>query len=265
MAASRQVPNQERPLITDNHRSLITFMKPIARITSIHRYPVKSMAGEELDSATLGWHGLDGDRRLAFVRQGVRVGFPFLTASKLPALITYRPLRPDGANPDVLPSLVRTPDGRELDLRGDELCAELSVAHGAPVELMQLDNGVFDDASVSLIASVTIAAVGDAAGSPLDPRRFRPNLLIETLDGVPYGEDRWVGRTIRFGDAEDGPAIVVCVRDVRCVMLNLDPDTAVSDPRVLKAAVRLNENYAGLYASVIRTGRVARGDWLYLL
>jgi uncharacterized protein YcbX len=239
-------------------------MERIARITSIHRYPVKSMAGEELDSATLGWHGLDGDRRLAFARRGVRVGFPWLTASKLPALITYTPTRAPGADPAALPSLVRTPSGRELELRGDELQAELSAAHGAPVELMQLDNGIFDDASVSLIAGVTIAAVGDAAGTPLDSRRFRPNFLLETVDSVPYVEDRWVGRTIRFGEAEDGPAIAVCLRDVRFVMINYDPDTAASDPRILKAAVRLSENCAGVYATVIRTGTVARGDALYL-
>lgn len=236
-------------------------MEPIARITSIYRYPVKSMAGEELDSANLGWHGLEGDRRFAFVRMGAATGMPWLTASKLPALITYTPLRENGA---VFPSRVRTPSGRDLELRGDALRAELSAAHGAPVELMQLDNGIFDDAPVSLISRASVDAIGEGAGTPLDPRRFRNNFLIETPDGAPFGEDRWVGRTIRIGEAEDGPAISVSLRDVRCVMINLDPQTAASDPRVLKAAVRLNENCAGLYASVIRTGTVRRGDALYL-
>ncbi len=240
-------------------------MEPIARVKSIHRYPVKSMAGEELDSASLGWHGLDGDRRLAFVRLGVGLGFPWLTASKLPSLITYSPVRAQGADSKALPSRVRTPDGRELDLQGDELRAELSAAHGAPVELMQLDNGVFDDAPISMIASTTIAAIGEVVGAPLDTRRFRPNLLIEALNGDPYVEDLWVGRTIRFGEAEDGPAIAVCLRDVRCVMISLDPDTAASDPRILKAAVRLNENCAGVYATVIKTGTIGKGDALYLL
>ena len=56
----------------------------------------------------------------------------------------------------------------------------------------------------------------------------------------------------------------VCLRDVRCVMMNLDPDTAVSDGRLLKAAVRINENCAGVYATTIRTGPVRVGDALYL-
>ena len=236
-------------------------MEPIARITSIFRYPVKSMAGEALESATLGWHGLEGDRRFAFARKGVATGMPWLVASKLSSMITYTPLRENGAP---LASRVRTPSGRDLELRGDELRAELSAAHGAPVELMQLDNGIFDDAPISLIGAASIAAIGAAAGIPLDPRRFRNNFLIETPDGVPFTEDRWVGRTIRIGDAPDGPAISVALRDVRCVMINLDPDTAASDPRILKAAVQLNENCAGLYASVIRTGTVRVGDALYL-
>ncbi len=236
-------------------------MEPIARITSIFRYPVKSMAGETLESAALGWHGLEGDRRFAFARKGAATGMPWLTASTLPSLITYTPLHENGAP---LASRVRTPSGRDLDLRSEELRAEISAAHGAPVELMQLDNGIFDDAPISLISAASIAAIGEAAGIPLDPRRFRNNFLIETPDGAPFTEDRWVGRTIRIGDADDGPALSVCVRDVRCVMINLDPQTAASDPRVLKAAVRLNENCAGLYGTVTRTGTVRVGDALYL-
>ena len=237
-------------------------MEPIGRITSIYRYPVKSMAGQELDSATLGWHGLEGDRRFAFVRKGAAGGRPWLTASKLPSLVTYTPLPETGAP---LPSRVRTPSGRELELRGDELRSELSAAHEAPVELMQLDNGIFDDAPISLIARASIDAIGDVAGTTLDPRRFRANFLIETLDGIPFGEDRWIGRTLRVGDATDGPAVAACLRDVRCVMINLDPETAASDPRILKATTRLNETCAGLYASVIRTGTVRPGDRLYLV
>lgn len=44
---------------------------PIGQIAALFRYPVKSMAGEYLDLAELGWHGIAGDRRLAF-RRGSR-------------------------------------------------------------------------------------------------------------------------------------------------------------------------------------------------
>ena len=40
----------------------------IGHVEAIFQYPVKSMGGERLEVANLGWHGLDGDRRLAFRR-----------------------------------------------------------------------------------------------------------------------------------------------------------------------------------------------------
>jgi uncharacterized protein len=236
-------------------------MTEIGRVRAIYRYPVKSMAGEQISSAQLGWHGVDGDRRLAFVRRGAKGEFQWLTASKLASLVTYVPLCDAD---DALPSRVRTPGGEELELHGDALRAEITSAHGAPVELMQFKNGFFDDASLSIITTSAIGSVSGEAGVDVDPRRFRPNLLIETPDRSPFPEDAWVGRTLQIGEGADAPAVSVCTRDVRCVMLNLDPDTAVADARLLKAAVRLNENCAGVYATVIRTGPVRVGDALYL-
>lgn len=236
-------------------------MTNIGRVRAIYRYPVKSMAGESLSSAQLGWHGLDGDRRLAFLRTGVQANFPFLSAGKFPSLITYIPLR-DAE--DALPSRVRTPKGEELDLGGDALRAELTTAHGAPVQLMRIDNGIFDDAPLSIITTNAIAAVTAEAGVDADVRRFRPNLLIETQHATPFPDDAWVGRTLHIGEGEDAPVVAVCTRDVRCVMLNIDPETAALDARLMKAAVRLNGNCAGVYCAIIKTGTVRVGDALYL-
>src|SRR3954465_8730793 len=144
-------------------------MTQVGRIGAIYRYPVKSMAGELMTSAQLGFHGLDGDRRLAFLRTGVHANFPFLSAGKLPSLITYVPLRDAD---DALPTRVRTPNGEELELNGDALRAEITAAHGAPVELMQLRNGIFDDGALSIITTSAIAAVSREAGVDADPRRF---------------------------------------------------------------------------------------------
>jgi len=236
-------------------------MTSVGRVRAIYRYPVKSMAGEQLPSAQLGFHGIDGDRRFAFLRTGVQANFPFLTAGKLPSLITYVPLR-DAE--DALPSRVRTPKGKELDLGGDALRDEISFAHGAPVQLMRIDNGIFDDAPLSIITTNAIAAVTADAGVDADVRRFRPNILVETADESPFPDDAWVGRTLRIGDGDDAPAVAVCSRDVRCAMLNIHPDTAALDPRLMKSAVRLNGNCAGVYCSIIKTGPVRVGDPLYL-
>jgi uncharacterized protein YcbX len=236
-------------------------MLEVGRVSAIYRYPVKSMAGELMDSAELGWHGLEGDRRFAFRRSGVKTGMPWLTAGRLPSLVTYVPLR-DGD--DVLPSRVRTPNGEELELHGDALRDEITAAHGAPVELMQLRNGIFDDGALAMITTRSIATVSSEAGVGAEPRRFRPNLLIETSDSSPFPEDAWVEQTIRIGDGEDAPSVSICTRDVRCAMLNIDPDTAAANPRLLKTAVRLNQNCAGVYATTIRTGTVRIGDVVYL-
>jgi uncharacterized protein YcbX len=236
-------------------------MTEVGRISAIYRYPVKSMAGELIDSAELGWHGLEGDRRFAFRRSGVMTGMPWLTAGRLPSLVTYVPLCDDE---DAVPSRVRTPKGEELELRGDALRDEITAAHGAPVELMQLKNGIFDDGALAIITTTSIATVSKEAGVVAEQRRFRPNLVIETSDRSPFPEDAWVGQTIRIGEGENAPSVAICNRDVRCAMLNIDPDTAATDPRLVKAAVRLNQNCTGVYATTIRTGPVRVGDVVYL-
>ncbi len=238
----------------------------IGRVEAIFRYPVKSMGGERLEAAELGWHGLEGDRRLAFRRLDDRSEFPWLTASKLPAMLLFSPLRRAGIAPgDVqLPTHIRTPDGSEMPVFGDELAADVERRYGAPVQMMQLKHGVFDEASISVIASETVREVGRLAGRSVDVRQFRPNVVVRSLRSVAFEEDEWVGGVLSFGDADDGPAITVTMRDIRCGMLNLDPDLASSAPEVLKAVVRANQNNAGIYGTVTRTGRLAVGQTIFL-
>ena len=230
----------------------------LGTVRELTRYPVKSMAGSAVDSAALGWHGLEGDRRFAFRRMGDESGFPWLTASRLAELLLYHPLRLDESTLE--PTHVRTPDGRELALRSEELAREVAERFGSAVELMKLKNGIFDDATVSVISMATIAGVGRGAGVDLDRRRFRANIVLGTGDTEPFLEDGWIGGTLIFGDRRTGPAVSVTARDVRCVMINLDPDTAAHDARILKAAVRLNANNAGVYGTVVQTGTIAVGQ-----
>lgn len=235
----------------------------IGTLTSITRYPVKSMAGESLENSALGWHGLEGDRRFAFRRLEDTAGFPWLTAGRAPQLIRYQPFQLSGDMENPLPSHVRTPDGKEFELQSEELRAEIARLYGKDVQLMQLNQGVFDEAALSLISLGTIAGLELECGKTLDVRRFRPNLVIETLSGKPFSEDEWVGKIIRFG-TDGGPEVSITLRDVRCAMINLDPDTAESDPIVLKSVARTNEVCAGVYATVTKTGVVTVGQKLFL-
>ena len=236
----------------------------IGRIKSIFRYPVKSMAGVQIDSAVLGWHGLKGDRRFAVRRLSDQSGFPWLTASRLPELLLYKPFGEASVEHD-LPTHVRTPDGAEFSLDSDELRDEISRRHGGPVQLMQLKHGIFDDATVSVIDVATVRAVEREAGRPLDVLRFRPNIVIEGNTDEPFAEDQWVGKTLRFGTDDEGPAVSITLRDLRCVMINLDPATAESDTSVMKAALRLNTNHAGVYATVISSGELRIDQKVYLV
>src|SRR5271169_2176321 len=177
----------------------------IGHVEAIFRYPVKSMRGERLEAAKLSWHGLDGDRRLAFRRMADRSGMPWLTASKLPDLVLFAPQRregdacEDGAQED-LPTHIRTPDGQEMPVFGEDLAAEVGRRYGAPVQMMQLNHGIFDEASISVIASDTVREISRLAGLSPDVRRFRPNVVVRLMQPAPFQEDAWVGGVLSFGE-----------------------------------------------------------------
>jgi hypothetical protein len=219
------------------------------------------MGGERLEVAALGWHGLEGDRRLALRRMEDRGGFPWLSASKLPELLLFSPQRREDGE---LPTHVRTPDGEALPIFGEELAAEIARRHGAPVQMMHWRQGIFDEASISVIASDTVREITRLAGHDPDVRRFRPNILVRLLRPAPFQEDEWVGCVLSFGDGDDAPAVAATMRDIRCSMVNLDPDSAGSAPEMLRTVVREHENTAGIYGTVTRTGRLAIGQTVFL-
>jgi len=236
----------------------------IGRVEAIFRYPVKSLAGERLEAAEMGWHGLEGDRRLAFRRIDDRTGFPWLSAGRLPDLLLFAPIRRGSEAGGELPTHVRAPDGREMPVFADELAEEVGRRCGSPVRMMHLRQGIFDEASISVIASETVREIARLAGRISDVRRFRPNVLVGLRQPAPFQEDRWVGGALSFGEGNDAPAIAVTMRDERCSMVNFDPDSAAPAPEMMKAVVRANQNRAGIYGAVTRVGRLAVGQPVFL-
>ena len=237
----------------------------LGHIHQLVRYPVKSMAGVATDSAFLGWHGLQGDRRFAFRRLNDNSGVPWLSASRLPELLLYQPIGLDENAEEPTPTHVRTPEAINLALGSVELQNSVAEKFGSAVELMKLKHGIFDEESVSVINLTTISAIGREVGENLDTRRFRANIVIATDATEAFQEDGWIGGRLVFGDNDVGPILNVTMRDLRCVMINLDPDTAKQDPRIMKAAVRLNNNHAGAYATVARTGQLIVGQSVNLI
>lgn len=232
----------------------------LGRVTALFRYPVKSMAGQSLDVTRLGWQGIEGDRRFAFRRVADKTEFPWLTASKFPQLLLYQPFRLEADLTDLPPTHVRTPDGKVFELQSDELREEVSGRYGSDLELMNLKHGIFDEACVSIITPGTVQGIERESGRHIDLRRFRPNVVIETNSAELFEEDRWLGRTLMFDEGNSGASVRVTMKDERCVMVNLNPDTAERDSEVMKTVVRLNQNYAGVYGTVVNAGELRVGQ-----
>lgn len=134
-------------------------------VRQIVRYPVKSMAGEEITASRVGWHGLLGDRHYAFVCTGNTTHFPWLTARQVPALLRHVPSYEDPSDPITSPLMVRTPDGHVLSVDDVTLRDSLTAAHHAPVHLMRLDRGAFDSMPLSVTSTASLAHPACAAAS----------------------------------------------------------------------------------------------------
>ncbi len=130
---------------------------------------------------------------------------------------------------------------------------------------MHLNHGMFDEAPLSLLTTESLGSLAAKAETVLDVRRFRPNILLATDSGRAFPENEWVGKLVIFGEADDAAAMNVTQRDIRCAMINLDPETGAATPAILKAVVQANENCAGVYGGVFRTGKISVGDRVFVM
>ncbi len=233
----------------------------VGRVKALYRYPVKSMCGESLEAVGLGWYGLDGDRRFAFIRgDQANSGFPWLTGRQIPDMIQYKArfTAPD----DLLqsPVEVETPRGRVLPVQSAELCQELAHAYGQDVQFMKLKRGLFDSLPLSIMSTATADALSESSGLPVDFRRFRQNIIIETFSGQPFAEESWLDGVLTFGDQPDAPRIRLNRRIERCAMINLDPDTSEKRPTLLRHVAQTRDNCVGVHATPEHQGPIRLGD-----
>ncbi len=227
--------------------------REVGRVVAIVRYPVKSMASEPMHFADVGWYGIPGDRRWAFVRGGLEhSGFPWLTMRENAAMGRYVPRLTDRDRPDTSPTVVTTPSGRQLDVVDPALAEEL----GHQSRVIRQSRGVFDAFPLSLISTGTIEAIGSVVGFELDVRRFRPNIVVEALDGTSFIEDALVGTDLEIGSLK----IRVDKRDKRCVMVNVDPSDSSRNPAVLRAVAQERQSCLGVYGSIVQPGVMTVGD-----
>lgn len=227
------------------------------------------MAGEDLAEARINFAGLAGDRVYAFIDNQNRSNFPWMTARQARDMVLFRPrfLNPEAVEAEIPdPSQyhieVKSPEGETFCLPGDDLEPFLEKRYNRDLRLRFSERSMTDARPVSLFAHATLRALSEEAGVPIDPRQFRANFYVQWEEDRPYLEDELVGRELQVGEMV---TIQIVKKDGRCVMINLNPDTAESTPEVLNTVARAHEGFVGVYGAVLREGIVRSGDPVYLL
>jgi uncharacterized protein YcbX len=221
-------------------------------ITHLWRYPVKSLAGEPLTSTRLDQGGIPFDRQYIIIDgEATRKGKP-LTARQVGELLAYR-----GAVEGEEVS-VRAPSGASFAI-DDALSSHLRSAldRSLSIESAPAPGEPFHDAhDILVLNAASVRALEVEWGKPLDPLRFRPNIMLDGDDLTPYIENDWVGRRFRAGEAVlEGAAM-----DERCVLPTIHPRTLARDPSLLRLIVERHDQCFGLYCRVAKAGKVAVGD-----
>jgi uncharacterized protein YcbX len=205
------------------------------RLQEIWRYPVKSMAGEMLESAELTDWGVLGDRTVQVRNAAGKI----VTARTRSLLLRHHATLGEGGEIFV--------DGRPWNSADVARDVEAAAGQGSRLVRSEPDDR-FD------ILPLLIATDGMLATVGYDRRRFRPNLVIGGVEGL--GERAWEGGRLKIGTALIG---VEDLRD-RCIMTTFDPDTGAQDLNVLRRVQREFDGKLGLNCFVITPGKVSVGD-----
>jgi uncharacterized protein YcbX len=262
-------------------------MTVVGTVESLWRYPVKSMAGEVIDEAFIGYAGVFGDRVYAFFNQRAPDGFPWLTGRTRPEMLRYRARFRNSA------SVLRPPNQAEAEQLGPgltprypsptELVVEVVLSSGevlraddpqliehlagkgadvSDLSLIRSDRALTDCRPISLISLHTIRQLSDETRLGLDKRRFRANIFAELKSVEGFGENAFVGRKLQIGTRA---VVAVLDRDPRCKMISIDPETAQENKAVFGHVSDAHDGCAGVYCAVLTEGMVRTGDPLVLL
>jgi uncharacterized protein YcbX len=222
-------------------------------VAKLWRYPVKSMLGEECRELELEERGFRGDRLFAVQDAGGKLGSGKNTRRfrLIDGLFGFS-ARHAGEWPEIA-----FPDGRRV--RGDDprIHGALSSALGTAVTLVREARiRHFDDGAVHLVTTAALEWLRSRLpGSRIDERRFRPNIVM-TAAGAGQPEQSWIGRTLRIG-AE--VVLRVTAPTERCRMTTLGQADLPEDVKVLRRLAEEAEAQFGVYAEVVKPGRIATG------
>lgn len=259
----------------------------IGTVESLWRYPVKSMRGEELAVAFMGFSGFYGDRCYAVKNSAARTGFPYLNAVAQPQMLLYSPRfrHPEKAvqPPNLIEAMsiapgvtaqnaaphdfdldVTTPSGEIVAVDDPRLMELLGAGLRGDnqLTLLRSDRALTDCRPVSLIGLQTVNQIAAETELHIDKRRFRANLYLDFTAAHGFAENELIGCRLRIGQSA---TIAVLERDPRCKMISLDPETGEHNPTILRRVAQRHDLCAGVYCAVLVEGTLAKGDAVELL
>jgi MOSC domain-containing protein len=266
----------------------------LGSVVSLWRYPIKSMMGEELNSAEVTERGLLGDRAYALLDSSTAKVVSAKNPRKWPSLFDFRAafVEPPRTGEKIPPVRIALPNGTILTSEQRELNQVLTNALGRAVTLATatpetpsleeywpdmeglahretvtdeaIPVGTFFDLAVTHV--LTTATLDRLRGlypqGRFEVRRFRPNIVVQPSSGEKtFVENAWIGHTLAIGDQVRLNITGPCPR---CVMTTLSQGDLPRDPGILRTAAQHNQVNVGVYAAVVRGGTIRRGDPLRL-
>ena len=262
----------------------------IGSVAALHRYPVKSMMGEELNATRVGTKGFQGDRVFALADAETGKIASAKNPSKWPTLFSFRAAFASPLNgADTLPpARITLPDGSMVSTDDKNIATQLSSSLGKPVRFLKSATATgtleeywpdidglarrdvvtdeampadtfFDLGMIHLLTTATLDSYRALyPEGRFEPRRFRPNLILQTLPGVQgFPENDWDGKILSIGNEVKIKITGPCGR---CVMTTLPQGDLPKDTGILKTAARHNQARVGVYASVLQGGIIRAGD-----
>ena len=226
-------------------------VQPVGRVAEIWRYPVKSMGGERLDRADCDRRGVDGDRWWAVVGADGKLGSGKTTRRfrRMPGLLHLTAATGDDGVPAVL-----FPDGRRGAVDDPATAEWVAEVVGEAVTLRAEGTVThFDDSPLHLVTTAEMAGLHRelVGGMQIEPRRFRPNLVIDATGPLRDGARYAIG---------DRLVIAIGIPTERCVMTTMTQPGLDFAPGILKHLEHHHDGCFGLYASIESPGPVTVGD-----
>lgn len=249
------------------------------RIASLYRYPVKGFSPERLARVLLEAGAYFPADRMFAIENGP-AGFDAAAPVHQPKIKFLMLMKNDEIARlvtryhDASGELSINHEGREV-VRGDlatkagrdAITAFLAgyvdpESQRGPLRVLAAPEGFrFTDSRsgfVSLINLASVAALEQKLGAPVDPLRFRGNIMIEGL--APWQEFDLVGQEF---ETASGVRLRIIERIDRCAATAVDPQTGLRDLPIVKTLMSAYGHIdCGVYAEIIAGGTLAEGHRL---